>query len=167
MPSTSKILTLSQFRETKQRNRGRRFTLKEKIVALSILKHSPKGYRFLSKIFILPSRQTLLKLLNMADINPGINKNIIQQIRKATENMKLEHKICVILFDEMSLKPNVTYNEKKDSKWFCHKWSRHISWICWSCTGIHDERFSKKNISNLLHTPFRNLPQRGLNLQNN
>lgn len=115
LPSTSKILTLLQFREHKKGNKGRRFTLKEKIIALSFLKQSPKGYRFLRKIFILPSRQTLLKLLNMADINPGINKNMIQQIKKATEKIKLEHKICIVLFDEMSLKPNVTYNERKDN----------------------------------------------------
>lgn len=114
LPSTSKVLTLLQFREHKKGNKGRRFTLNEKIIALSFLKQSPKGYRFLRKIFILPSRQTLLKLLNMADINPGINKNMIQQIKKAAEKMKLEHKICIVLFDEMSLKPNVTYNERKD-----------------------------------------------------
>ncbi|KAJ8735757.1 hypothetical protein PYW07_007377 [Mythimna separata] len=114
LPSTSKILTLLQFREHKKGNKGRRFTLKEKIIALSFLKQSPKGYRFLRKIFILPSRQTLLKLLNMADINPGINKNMIQQIKTATEKMKLNDKICIVLFDEMSLKPNVTYNERKD-----------------------------------------------------
>nr|XP_049695818.1 uncharacterized protein LOC126054354 [Helicoverpa armigera] len=114
MSSTSKILTLLQFREHKKEKKGRRFTLEEKIVALTILKQSPKGYRFLRKIFILPSRQILIKLINMADINAGINKNLMAQIKKATLKMKPEHKLCVVLFDEMSLKPNVAYNERKD-----------------------------------------------------
>lgn len=46
LPSTAKILTLLQFREHKKGMRGRRFTLEEKIMALSIFKQSPKGYRF-------------------------------------------------------------------------------------------------------------------------
>ncbi|XP_041968614.1 uncharacterized protein LOC121725650 isoform X1 [Aricia agestis] len=114
MSSTSKILTLLQFREHKKEKKGRRFTLEEKIVALTIFKQSPKGYRFLRKIFILPSRQILIKLINTADINAGINKNLMAQVKKATLKMKPEHKLCVVLFDEMSLKPNVAYNERKD-----------------------------------------------------
>lgn len=114
MSSTSKILTLLQFREHKKEVKGRRFTLEEKILALTILKQSPKGYRFLRKIFILPSRQILIKLIHMADINAGINKNLMAQVQKATHKMKPEHKLCVVLFDEMSLKPNVAYNERKD-----------------------------------------------------
>ncbi|KAH9632255.1 hypothetical protein HF086_002890 [Spodoptera exigua] len=114
MSSTSKILTLLQFREHKKEVKGRRFTLEEKILALTILKQSPKGYRFLRKIFILPSRQILIKLIHMPDINAGINKNLMAQVQKATHKMKPEHKLCVVLFDEMSLKPNVAYNERKD-----------------------------------------------------
>lgn len=103
-----------QFRESKKKNKGQRFSLKEKLLALSIHKQSPKGYRFLRRIFILPSPQTLVKLLSMADIRLGINENTIDQIKKATENMKVEHRLCIVLFDEMSLKPNVAYNERKD-----------------------------------------------------
>ncbi|CAB3231574.1 unnamed protein product [Arctia plantaginis] len=114
LPSTSKILTLLQFREIKKGDRGRRFTLQEKLVSLSIMKQSSKGYRFLRKIFILPSRQILLQLLHQANIKPGINSNTIEQLKKATEAMKLEDKLCILLFDEMSLKPNVAYNERKD-----------------------------------------------------
>ncbi|CAB3222553.1 unnamed protein product [Arctia plantaginis] len=114
LPSTSKILTLLQFREIKKGDRGRRFTLQEKLVSLSIMKQSSKGYRFLRKIFILPSRQILLQLLHQANIKPGINSNTIEQLKKATEAMKLEDKLCILLFDEMSLKPSVAYNERKD-----------------------------------------------------
>ncbi|CAB3232073.1 unnamed protein product [Arctia plantaginis] len=114
LPSTSKILTLSQFREFKKGNRGRRFTLQEKLVSLSITKQSSKGYRFLRKIFKLPSRQILLQLLHQANFKPGINSNTIEQLKKATEAMKLEDKLCILLFDEMSLKPSVAYNERKD-----------------------------------------------------
>ncbi|XP_026724779.1 uncharacterized protein LOC113491811 [Trichoplusia ni] len=50
----------------------------------------------------------------MADINASINKKLMAQIKKSAQKMKPEHKLCVVLFDEMSLKPNVTYNERKD-----------------------------------------------------
>uniref|UniRef100_A0AAR5P3G2 THAP9-like helix-turn-helix domain-containing protein n=1 Tax=Dendroctonus ponderosae TaxID=77166 RepID=A0AAR5P3G2_DENPD len=52
---------LSQTRNQKLKPRGRRFSLEDKIFALSIYKQSGKGYRFLSKIFSLPSRKTLVK----------------------------------------------------------------------------------------------------------
>lgn len=114
LPSTAKILTLLQFREHKKGMRGRRFTLEEKIMALSIFKQSPKGYRFFRKIYILPSPQTLVKLLRIADIKPGIHKKTINQIKKATENLSVEDRLCVVLFDEMALKANVAYNERRD-----------------------------------------------------
>lgn len=113
--STAKLLTLMQFREYKKNIKGRRFTLKEKLMALSIFKQSPKGYRFFRKIFILPSPQTLRNVINMANIKPGINETIMLQIKKATEKMNTESRLCIVLFDEMSLKCNLNYNERKDS----------------------------------------------------
>ncbi|KAI5635915.1 transposase protein domain-containing protein [Phthorimaea operculella] len=74
----------------------------------------PKGIQISEKIFILPSPQTLLRVLSMANIRPGINKNTMAQIKKATEKMTVEDRLCIVLFDEMSLKPNVTYNDRKD-----------------------------------------------------
>lgn len=85
MSSTANLLILLQFREHKKGLKGRRFTLEEKMKALSIFKQSPKGFRFFRKIFILPSPQTLIKLLSMANIQPGINKNIFKQKKKATQ----------------------------------------------------------------------------------
>lgn len=114
LSSTAKILTLLQFREWKKETKGRRFTLQEKILALSIFKQSPKGYRFLRKIFILPSPSTFTKLINMANIEPGINNNIMNQLKMAVEKMKILDRLCIVLFDEMSLKPSLSYNERKD-----------------------------------------------------
>ncbi|KAI5641715.1 transposase protein domain-containing protein [Phthorimaea operculella] len=110
----NKVVRLGVKLKSIKGDKGRRFTLKEKILALSIMKQSPKGYRFLRKIFILPSPQTLLRVLSMANIRPGINKNTMAQIKKATEKMTVEDRLCIVLFDEMSLKPNVTYNDRKD-----------------------------------------------------
>lgn len=53
--------------------KGRRYTLDDKILALSLYKTSPKGYRFLSSIFALPSKATLNIILNRIPFKPGIN----------------------------------------------------------------------------------------------
>ncbi|XP_045451963.1 uncharacterized protein LOC123660991 [Melitaea cinxia] len=68
--------------------------------------------RLPNKLYI--KTQTLLKLINQADMKPGLNENIKKQILKATEKMTVKERLCVILFDEMSLKANITYNERKD-----------------------------------------------------
>lgn len=91
--TSAKLITLMQFRETKKKNKGRRFSMKEKIVALTILKHSPKAYRFLRKIFILPSSQTLVKLIHKCSLTAGINENIFSQLKLKAEKMKEEHKL--------------------------------------------------------------------------
>ncbi|CAK1588706.1 unnamed protein product [Parnassius mnemosyne] len=112
--STAKLLMQLQWREDRKKEKGRRFTLQEKIAALSILKQSPKGYRFLRKIFILPAQQTVIKLIQMSNLMPGINSNIFSQLKTKAESMKPQEKLCIILFDEISLKANITYQERKD-----------------------------------------------------
>ena len=115
LPTTSKLLTLLQFRESKKQKKGRRFLLQEKILALSIFKLSPKAYRFLRRILILPAPQTLSKLISQANIEPGINNKISSQLKSAADKMKPEQKLCILLFDEMYLKANLSYNDKKDT----------------------------------------------------
>lgn len=114
MPYPSKILTMMQFKEAGKKSKGRRFNLQEKILALSIFKQTPKGYRFLRKNFILPAPQTLRKLINQADIKPGVNKKIFVQLKRVAEKMKPEERLCTLIFDEMFLKANLSYNERKD-----------------------------------------------------
>ncbi|KOB58244.1 Uncharacterized protein OBRU01_25365 [Operophtera brumata] len=114
MTNSAKVLTLLQFREHAKKEKGRRFHLKEKIIALTILKQSPKAYRFLRKIFVLPSPQTLVKLLSKANVQPGVNKKIFAQLKAKATTMKTNEKLCILLYDEMSLQANVTYNERRD-----------------------------------------------------
>ncbi|XP_052745845.1 uncharacterized protein LOC128199640 [Bicyclus anynana] len=116
VPASAKILLMLQFREQGKKAKGRRFNIQEKILSLTILKQSPKAYRFIRKIFTLPAPQTLRKLLTRANIKPGINKKIFMQLKSKSAEMKsANEKLCLLIFDEMSLKTNVTYNERKDT----------------------------------------------------
>ncbi|XP_041982307.1 uncharacterized protein LOC121735531 isoform X2 [Aricia agestis] len=63
LPCAARLLTMMQFREIKKKDKGRRFTLDEKILSLAIFKQSAKSYCFLRKMLILPAPQTLVKLL--------------------------------------------------------------------------------------------------------
>lgn len=46
-----------QVRQSKKHPKGHRFTLDEKILALSLYKPSPKAYRLLSQICVLPKKK--------------------------------------------------------------------------------------------------------------
>lgn len=108
------MFTLMQFRETGKNKMGRRFTEPEKIMALSLYKRSPRTYRWLQKIFVLPSAMTLSRLIARANLKPGINENLFEQLKKRVNKMKADEKLCILLFDEMSIAPHFDYNQRRD-----------------------------------------------------
>lgn len=59
----------SQLRTQSKKARGRRFSLNDKVFALSLFKESGKAYRLLQKMFALPSRSFLMKLLKKFPYN--------------------------------------------------------------------------------------------------
>ncbi|KAJ8720582.1 hypothetical protein PYW08_006047 [Mythimna loreyi] len=107
------LFTVMQFREIAKPKMGRRFTKEEKIMALSVYKMGPKAYRWLSKIFVLPSPVTLSRMVSQASLKSGINDNIFNQLKKKIGKMN-EHKLCTLIFDEMALSPHMDFNPKKD-----------------------------------------------------
>lgn len=54
------IATKLQLRKTHTKGQGRRFTLEEKLLSLSLFNQSPKTYKMLSRLFTLPSRKTTM-----------------------------------------------------------------------------------------------------------
>lgn len=50
------------------KGRGRRWSLSDKALALSLLHSSPKTYRLLQKVFALPSVQTLKALMRNVEV---------------------------------------------------------------------------------------------------
>lgn len=106
---------MCQIRNQKVNPRGRRYTLEEKILALSLYKKSGKGYRLLSKIFTLPSPRVLSTLLQCIPFKAGINHQIFQNLKEKVAKMeKLQDKACIVMFDEMAISPKLTYQRKDD-----------------------------------------------------
>lgn len=78
----------SQIKFQTVKPRGRRFSLQDKILSLSIFKNSPKAYRFLSTIFALPSKKTLTSLLNHVTFEAEINDHIIKNFNTSSNKIK-------------------------------------------------------------------------------
>ncbi|KAF9410168.1 hypothetical protein HW555_010691 [Spodoptera exigua] len=91
--------------------------LQDKLVAASIklskMKKLSVNVKAAKQIASNPA-QTLIKLVQICNIKPGINSNIFSQLKNKADNMKIEQRLCVVMFDEVSLKSNVAYNERKD-----------------------------------------------------
>lgn len=98
----------------KKKPKGRRYTLEDKILALSIFKTSPKGYKFLASIFALPSRSTLNAILEKIPFKPGINLHIQEHLKHRVSKLKVIDTMCALLFDEMALSPGLKYDKKND-----------------------------------------------------
>lgn len=82
MNPLAKKLLLMQVRPWAKKVKGRRFNLQEKLIGLSIMKQSPKAYKFLQRIFILPSMTTLKKTVQKLNVTSGINPQIFQSIKE-------------------------------------------------------------------------------------
>lgn len=105
---------LHQLSRKKTKPRGRRFALDEKLMALALYKISGPAYRFLSRWFHLPSRPTLSRVLQRVPITSGINEYLIENLKKTVKHMQARERLCILMFDEISLSPHVTYNKHRD-----------------------------------------------------
>lgn len=76
---------LSQLKNQNKKLHGRRYSNDDKILALSIFKQSPKGYKYLSSLFALPSIKTIMSLLRKIPFGPGINYHIIEHLKHIVE----------------------------------------------------------------------------------
>jgi hypothetical protein len=99
-PMTYKFI-IQQVKNQKLVPRARRFTLEEKIFALTLYKASGKGYKLLSKIFALPSVRTLTNLLNNLPFTPGINKQLFNSLGETVKRLSNKDKHSILLFDEI------------------------------------------------------------------
>lgn len=82
MSKTAKIFCHMLATQSAKKKQGHRFTLNQKILPLSLYKPSPKAYRLLSHMCVLPSRRTLQNLLKKVNLKPGINELIFEHLKK-------------------------------------------------------------------------------------
>lgn len=85
------------------------------MMALTLLKRSPKGYKLLQKMFILPTRRTLNTFCQHIIVKPGINTNVIASLKERVKTWDTKKKCCSVVFDEVQLMPHLTFVECDDS----------------------------------------------------
>ena len=87
-----------------------RWNTKDKMLAPSIFFHSRKTYKILSCLFNLPSMRTLLRDLQKMNIKPGFSALTL----KVQAMDPIDCNVTPV-FDEMSIKQGLMYNEGTDS----------------------------------------------------
>ena len=110
---TSRFLS-SIVRNSKHEPKGRRWSFKEKVLAVSILKCSPRSYAFLRSLFPLPSRRTLQSLLNTIQCGTGIYAHVFRVLKDSVQKMSDKDRMCCFMFDEMSIREHLHFNQKID-----------------------------------------------------
>ena len=83
--------------------------------AMSIFHHSRKVYDILRKLFILPSKATILNTIQKTQIYAGFNNNIFAALKQKVSTMVQADKQCILTFDEMTIKSGLTYDPCLDN----------------------------------------------------
>lgn len=82
---------------------------------MSLYKQSGSSYKLLSKLFVLPSAKTLKCFLQRISLQSGNNKFIFEHLQQHIAQIKNEKdKLCVLMWDEMSLEANLQYDQLND-----------------------------------------------------
>ncbi|XP_071573000.1 uncharacterized protein [Temnothorax nylanderi] len=93
---------------------ARRYTVDEKILAISLLQRSPKCYSLIQNLYNMPSTKTLKRLLQKVVLKPGICKIIIRYLHQKTKEMHNKDRYCLLTWDEMALTPHIQCDSKND-----------------------------------------------------
>jgi hypothetical protein len=99
-------------RNSRQKPKGRRWNFEDEVLALALLKRSPKSYILLQTLFPLPSRRTLQSVLNTVHFTAGINAHVFGALKHSAQTMSDKDRYCILMFDEMSIRENLCFKQK-------------------------------------------------------
>ncbi|XP_039969592.1 uncharacterized protein LOC120781442 isoform X1 [Bactrocera tryoni] len=85
-------------------------------MALNINYMSTKTYNFMRDDlgFALPHKKTLLRWRPIRYVCPGIDEKVLNNLKKIVQEFKPEERICQLIFDEVSIRKDLTYNKVRD-----------------------------------------------------
>lgn len=108
-------LLKSQVILSSKQPKGRRYNSALKSWALSIYHTSGKAYTFLQKVFKLPSKRTLSRMVSRFASEAGFSKKSLYVIQERIKSLPAGANVCSLLMDEMSLKSHLFYSLSDDS----------------------------------------------------
>ena len=106
---------MKQVKLSSAKKKGRRYNDSFKAIPLSLHHISGKAYRFLAKLFNLPSKTTLTMLVSKFASGCGFTEKSLYVLRQRVQQLPPGRKICTLLMDEISLKSHLFYDQKNDS----------------------------------------------------
>lgn len=65
-------------------------------------------------MFALPYQSSLNKLPNRLPLKPGINNHLLKSLRNMAKGQRDVDNLCILSFDEMSLRKHLNYDPKTD-----------------------------------------------------
>lgn len=74
-----------------------------------------RAYTCLRQIFSqIPSVHTLQLALRKIPLSPGLNPFILRHLESIAPKMSRKDKVCILIWDEVSIHPKLTYDSQKD-----------------------------------------------------
>lgn len=103
-----------QLKNSGKKSNGRRYLPEEKSLSFILYKHSPKNYKEMRKIFILPSKRTLGRFSAKLVFNAGIDTKLFANITEKVKPLPEIDTYCTMSWDEVSLKAHLDYSVNRD-----------------------------------------------------
>lgn len=105
-----------QMRASNRQPHGLRWSASDKLFSLQLLYKSASAYRFVAKHLHLPGVSTLRKFVSatVGHIGEGFYPVLLAILRQRISQLPERDRQCSLVFDEMAIKCNVTYNKHQD-----------------------------------------------------
>ena len=103
-----------QIKLSSQKPKGCRYDDAFKAWALNLYHISGKSYRFLAKLFHLPTKRTLTRMVSRFASEAGFSEKSLYVVKERIASIPESAKICSLMMDEMSLKSHLFYDISND-----------------------------------------------------
>lgn len=107
-------LVEAQLRMSNVSRFGQRWCSHNKALALGLYFHSPKGYKYCRRLLRLPSVRSLQLWLQRVPLKIGFYPGIFELIKRRAASFPRADRACSIVFDEMHIKKELSYNPSSD-----------------------------------------------------
>ncbi|XP_036144222.1 uncharacterized protein LOC118646056 [Monomorium pharaonis] len=85
-----------------------------------------RAYTCLRNVFEdIPSIKTVQTALHKIPMSPGLNTFILRHLEKIAPNMSSKEKVCILMWDKISIQPKLTYNIRKDVIYGLEDWGNN------------------------------------------
>jgi hypothetical protein len=99
---------------SRKSKKSMRYSEDMKLFCIALKFQSAKAYRFLGKVFNLPSVSTLTRITRGFQVRAGNFKTIIDTLEKKIPEMESIDKLCVLTLDEMAIKEFLSFRRDTD-----------------------------------------------------